>query len=425
MTPQTEAQLKTAHNLGLQRILSFECPGGGFGWYAGHGPNVILTAYAAMFLADLAKVAEVDRAILDRTVAWLEKNQDPQGRWSGSEGHSTWQRLSDAAVPSTAYVVWALRTAGREDSIAVGRALEYLRGADTGDPYALALVALASPTPANLDRLARMGKGGVWKTQLESWTRAAGSAADLEATALAVIALARHDPALADEGAAFLVRSKRSDGTWGSTQATVLALKALSAAGGGQRGPVAARLWVNGREIAGAFPEGNRPQSFDISPHLGAGANEVVLETTVRVNAQVTGRYYVPWGTGDLLHGVEGLNLQVLYDRTEAKVGDTVTCTVKVESAPAMVIAEVAVPPGFTVDRAELDDLVRRGVADKVAQTGRTLTFYLSGKGATFSYGLKPRYPVRVAVPRSVAYEYYTPDRRVVSPPQELVVEMR
>ncbi len=409
MTPQAEAQLKSAHNVGLQRILSFENPGGGFGWYAGHGTDVHLAAYAAMYLADLGKVYEYDRAVLDRSVAWLEKNQAPGGSWGGD-------------VRATAYAAWALRRAGREDTVAMGRALEFLRRNPAEDAYVLALAALADPAPANLDKLARLAKDGAWTTPFQSWTRGRGMAANVETTALAVLALARHNPALADQGAAFLVRSKDPHGTWGSTQATVLALQALAASGGGARDKVAASLRVNGREIPNAFSETDRPQSFDISPHLRTGANDITVETSARVNVQVAGRHYVPWGTDDLLRGVEGLNLQVSYDRLEVRVGETVTCTVKVECDSFMVIADVSIPPGFTVDRSGLDDLVRRRVVDKVAQTGRNLTFYLPGKSAVFGFKLKPRYPARVAVPRSVVYEYYAPDRRVISPPQEIAV---
>jgi uncharacterized protein YfaS (alpha-2-macroglobulin family) len=422
LTPETEARLREAHQLGLQRILSFEANGGGFGWYGGREANAILTAYAAMFLHDLSRVFDFDRAVLNRTFAWLERAQDPQGRWVGQEGHSTWQRLSNSAIPSAAYVAWAFRASGREDTIPYQRARTFLLQAAVDDAYALALVANAVPEKAVLDRLAKMSKDGVWTTGLQTWNRARGSAADIETTALAVLALARHDAALADLGATHLVRSKDPYGSWHSTQATVLALKALSAVGGGGKGKVAARLWVNGREIEKAFPESDQPQSFDISPFVRPGANEVVIETTDRAGAQVSGRYYVPWGTDDLLRGTEGLNLHVAYDRLEAKVGDAVTCTVKVEADAFMVIAEVSIPPGFTVDPGDLDDLVRRKVVDKYAQTGRALTFYLPGKSATFSYKLKPRYPAAVAIPRSVVYEYYAPDRRAISPPQQMAV---
>jgi hypothetical protein len=141
------------------------------------------------------------------------------------------------------------------------------------------------------------------------------------------------------------------------------------------------------------------------------------------VNAQVAGRYYVPWGSDDMIRGVDGLKFNVSYDRTEVKVGDTLTCTVTVEADAFAMMAEVAIPPGFTVDTGAIDDLVNRRVIDRFAQNGRTLIFYLPGKGARFSYSLKPRYPMKVVVPRSVSYEYYTPDRRVLVPPQELEVK--
>lgn len=424
LTRSSEEALRQAHNLVIQRMLSFEAPGGGFAWYNEREPNVILTAYGVMFLSDLAKVYDIDKAVLNRAIAWLERNQDAQGRWvpSGRDSHATWQGLADSAVPSTAYVAWALKRAGRDDTVALGRAEQFLRKVETDDAYALALVANAFPGKPNLDRLARLSKNGKWTTKLQSWNYAQGGAADVETTALAVLALARHNPALADEGARWLVRVKDPSGAWGSTQATVLALQALTATGGGSKGSVAAKLWVNGKEIAGAFSLSDQPQSFDISPHVHTGSNEVAIESTGRVNAQVAGRYYLPWGTDDLVRGVEGLNLQVSYDRLEAKVGETVTCTVKVEADSFMVIAEVAIPPGFTVDTSALEDLVRRKVVDKYTQTGRTLTFYLPGKSATWTYPLKPRYPLKVSVPRSVVYEYYTPDRRAIAPPFEMNV---
>src|SRR6185369_13783562 len=128
----------------------------------------------------------------------------------------------------------------------------------------------------------------------------------------------------------------------------------------------------------------------DISPHLVKGMNEVVLEASRRVNAQIAGRYYVPWGSDDLVRGIDGLDLKVTYDRTEVKVGETVTCTVKVDADAFALMAEVAIPPGCTVDSSVLEELQRSRVIDKYTQTGRTLIFYLPGKGATFSYALKP-----------------------------------
>ena len=102
-----------------------------------------------MYLAELSKVFEFDPAILKRSIAWLEKTQDSRGRWIGSDGHSTWHRLSDAEIPCTAYVAWALKRAGRDDTVVLGRAEEFLRKAEADDAYVAALIANAFPTKAN------------------------------------------------------------------------------------------------------------------------------------------------------------------------------------------------------------------------------------------------------------------------------------
>ncbi|HLY08332.1 MAG TPA: alpha-2-macroglobulin family protein [Planctomycetota bacterium] len=424
LTKETEERLRQAHSIAVQKILSFENPSGGFGWYPGREANLVLSAYGTMFLADLATVYEYDHHVLDRTIRWLEARQDASGSWSGHDHGSTWSRLSNAAIPSTAYVAWALQRAGRVGGPALTRAEEFLRRFDDDDAYAAALIANAFPTKRNLDQLAKLGKDGRWTTKVQSWTRARDGAADLETTALAVLALAEQAPGLADQGAAWIIQARDPYGAWGSTQPTVLALRALARAGGGaSRDRIAAKLWVNGKEIPGAFAESESAQSFDISPSLVSGTNEIELETSRRVNAQVAGRYYLPWGTDDVVRGVDGLTFRVAYDRAEVKVGETLTCTVSVEADAFAMMAEVAIPPGFTVDSSGFDDLVKRHVIDRVGQNGRTLVFYLPGKGATFRYALKPRYPMKVVVPRSVAYEYYTPDRRVVVPPQDLEVK--
>jgi len=407
LTREKEEELRRAHGQGLQRILSFESPGGGFGWYGGRGAEPGTTAYGLMYLAALAKVHEFDRGAMERSVAALERIQSPDGQWT--------------SPALTGYVAWALRRAGKEDTKALGLAEQFLKGVRDSDPYTLAMVANAFPWRPNLDRLAQSAKDGFWSTRQKTWTQARLAAGDVETTALAVIALAKHDAQLADQGAAWLIRQRAAHGAWGSTQATVLALQALEATGAREKSNVAPRLFVNGKEIPDAFEVSDKAQSFDLSPHAGKGTVEVTIESAAKVNAQVAGRYYLPWGTDDLIRGVEGLNLSVTYDRNEVKMGESVTCTVKVQADAFMVIAEVAVPPGFTVDSSALDALVRKGTVDKVAQSGRTITFYLPGKDAAFSYELRPRYPVTVSVARSVAYEYYTPDRRVISPPQEMV----
>jgi len=59
--------------------------------------------------------------------------------------------------------------------------------------------------------------------------------------------------------------------------------------------------------------------------------------------------------------------------------------------------------------------------------TGRQIIVYLedleSGRLVEFGYRLRARFPLRAKVPRSIAYDYYTPDSRDVEAPVEMVVE--
>ena len=70
---------------------------------------------------------------------------------------------------------------------------------DDSDGYAAALIANAFRRQRNLEQLVRLAKDGHWSTKIQTWTRSRDGSADLEATALAVLALEQHAPKLADE----------------------------------------------------------------------------------------------------------------------------------------------------------------------------------------------------------------------------------
>jgi len=150
-----------------------------------------------------------------------------------------------------------------------------------------------------------MGKDGRWTTRIQSWTRARDAAADLEATALAVIALATHAPGLADEGAAWILK-RAILRRLGSTQPTVLALRALAATAAA-RG--ATRRRPPDRERQGDRQRVHGERRGPVLRHLALsrqGRERDVIEASRRVNTQIAGRYYVPWGAEDMARGIDG-----------------------------------------------------------------------------------------------------------------------
>ena len=93
-----------------------------------------------------------------------------------------------------------------------------------------------------------------------------------------------------------------------------------------------------------------------------------------------------------------------------------------------MVMTELGLPPGFTLEEADLQTMVRRKTIRKFEIMPGRVVLYLDelkpGAVESFTYTLKPKYPLRVQIPPSAAYEYYTPSRRATVAPAEVEVRL-
>lgn len=449
LTPEWQMKLEHALNTGYQRLLTFETkPEGGFDWYGQPPAKTVLTAYGILQFADLAKVYNVDPAIIDRAVRVLASRQESDGSWKLDRPMHTWSQLGgDERLPLTAYVSWALHEAGRPNGASIRYLEERLDAAK--DPYVLALVAnalilgkssKAREVVERLEAAAKIDKdSATWTTSLQGACYSTGDVASIEATALATLACQRGAKfVLADKGLTALVRAKDPEGGWRSTQSTVLAIKALLEAEKGARkeGETQVTLRVNGKQVARAFAAISKAnfdvvQQADITSFIVEGDNAVEIEFSddSRASAQVSGRYYLPWDLVPAREEKSPLDIQVVYDRTKLAKGDTVRADVEMRySGPGtfMVIADLGVPPGFDVEEESFRQLVLKKVIDKYAISGKQITIYLgalkTGDVVKFSYGLKPRFPIHAKTPASSCYEYYSPDKNGAAKPETIEV---
>ncbi len=458
-TPDIQMTAERYIAMGYQRLLTFEVEGhpGGFSLFGDPPPSLMHTAYGLMEFADMSRVYPVDPALTDRIARWLLAQQNGDGSWDPGYGgvhFESWKKLANARLPITAYVAWALVEAGYGDDPDVGRALEYLlsHASEADDPYVLALMvnSLAASDQTRdaarflVERLEQaaviQGDTAYWTSGVESFTGAQGESAGLETTALAVTALMRAggDPELVGRGLTYLVRAKDTFGTWQTTQATILALKAfILSLGQGSEQPAegTVRVTLNGGatqevvltpETAGVV----HTVYFDDVP---LGRNTVTLEATGGMRGllyQVTAVYYVPWKEEPAGGPIE---IRVTYDRTELEVNETVTQRVRVtlrEGRAQWVIVDLGVPPGFAVLTEDLDELVQR-TADGPTQvkryewTGRQVILYLENLSGTveLEYRLRARFPMRAWSPAATVYDYYNPTLRAVQPPVQVVVK--
>src|SRR5215831_3033527 len=101
-------------NVGYQKLLTFERPGGGFDWWGSGPPLVWLSAYALQEFSDMAKVYPVDRGVIDRTQAYLLKQRDKDHTWSnvGATHSETIAAMGNPKLLLTSYVTWSLLESG-------------------------------------------------------------------------------------------------------------------------------------------------------------------------------------------------------------------------------------------------------------------------------------------------------------------------
>lgn len=458
-SPQMLLKAENYLNVGYQKLLTFERPGGGFDWWGNGPPLVWLSAYGLQEFNDMAKVYPIDRGVIDRTQKWLMAQRKPDGTWDniGATHGETITQMGNAKLLLTSYVVWSLMDSGLRTP-ELDKSVDYILAHvdDAKDnAYVLALVANAlaawdakdDRTFAVLQKLEKMKvekpewKAVCFPTAGRSLSYATGDAVTVETTALTTLAMLKSGQftTTVNQSLAYLMKAKGAHGHWGSTSATILSLKALLAGLGGtkQEGNVPFKILVNGKEAAKGevTPENSDVlQLFDLKEHTKVGANEIEIQVDGQTNMmyQIVGRHFEQWKREAPPKPV--LEVAVDYDRTELSTSDLLRAKATMKfngTVPTyMVIVDLGIPPGFTVDPGDFAEMVGTKKAEckieKFSVTARTVTLYIGdvkpGDVKTFEYTLKPKYPLKAKTPATTAYEYYTPGNQATANPVEIKV---
>lgn len=460
-SPDIELRAEYYINAGYQRLLTFEVPGtpGGFSLFGGPPPETMLTAYGLMQFADMSRVRYVDPALLDRTAQFLIDRQQASGGWDplGMSVSVAGTDENTGDLAATAYIVWALADAGYGDDPAVANGLKFIREnmeASNTDSYVLAMAANAfaaagEPVDEYLDELASraindQNNSVRFASTATTWLRAYGPTVDLETTAMVAMAFlraGRHFD-LAEQSIRFITDQRTAIGSYGTTQTTVMALKALLMAAqvGGEGGDATVTISLNGeREQTIKIDDSNSDVVQQITfDDIGSEPSDllITMEGNRAIQYQISTEYYQPWpgptSTPSTPPAPQGVRIDVAYDRTELSVNDIVRVDAEVEllseGVAGTLIVDLGIPPGFTPLTTDLDDLVEKEVIERYELTGRQIIFYLanvpSGQVYQLSYRLQARFPIRAQTPASTVYDYYTPEQRATEPPQRIVVTL-
>jgi A-macroglobulin TED domain/Alpha-2-macroglobulin family/A-macroglobulin receptor binding domain/MG2 domain/Carboxypeptidase regulatory-like domain/Alpha-2-macroglobulin bait region domain len=457
LTPEVHAKAEGYIANGYQRLLTFEVSGGGFSWFGRAPANKILTAYGLMEFNDMSKVSDVDPRLIERTRDWLASQQQADGSWKPdtsfiNEGATN--RYNSDVLRITAYIAWSLANTGYQGP-AIEKAKAYIESHSGAklDNYTLAIVANFAQnygkdrdfTRRSMQALidARTQKDDqVFWTVEETSVYSTGQSAAIETTGLAAQALLKWGEAseIVHKSLNFITSKKDASGTWGTTQATIMALRALLLASqfsaSDVRGSVAVMLNGQTVETLSLSPENNDLLHQFVLKGIAAQQPNLVqlkFQGTGGLAYQVVGRYFTPWEEKPV---AEPLSIDVTYDRTRLAQNDIATEKVTIHNnlnkTANMIMVDLGIPPGFDVLSEDLQAFKEKsagttsGRLEKFSLTATQAILYFDGlsskQAVTFTVRLRAKYPIRAHTFESRVYEYYDPAQSATARPVSMEV---
>ncbi len=434
---------------GYAKLVSFECKERGYEWFGGSPGHEALTAYGLLEFSDMQPVAAVDPQMLERTRRWLLSRRDGQG------GFQRNPRALDSfggapAATTNGYITWALVEAGERDVAAEVEAL-VAHAQASEDSYLLALAAnvawrrdLGAAARGLMDKLvaAQVTKGddaGAVDGAVTSITRSGGESLRIETTALAALAWL-HSPAHTAplEAAMRWLLGRCKGGRFGSTQATVLALRAVVAYDAlktADQGPRTVECLVDGEPVARFEVPGGAQEAVrapDLARHLRPGRHELTLRLVDGgpLPASLVVRYR---SDRPVSSTTCPLALEARLAQAEVTEGEATELTVRLTSRSGeglpMTVAIVGVPAGLEVRTDRLEELKRAGAFDFVETRGRDVVLYWRAlppeatKEVVLS--LVAQIPGTYTGPASRTYLYYTDEEKVWTAPLVATIRPR
>lgn len=442
---------------GYRKLTSYECSTLGYEWFGNDPGHEALSAFGLMQFSEMEKFMDIDQEMLDRTRKWLLSRRDGQGGFKRNPRHLHAWSVQQTVV--NAYLLWAVSQADLASGDGSRTMTELSAEIDAMQTVALAsddayLIALSAITLKNvgrhdvaaklLDRLSQMQATGGSLDGKTTVTQSGGLSRTVETTALAILAWARsdsHRPA-AKKATEWLIKNRRGGG-FGSTQATVLALKALivmhdkiAASDAGQ-----VEVVVDG-EVVDTIRWQGRPANgvkWTMTPALvesfvSSPKTQLTLrsqnDATVPFTIQFAGQTTSPMSDPTCPIAID-LSFGGKSKRATVASGDSIDVIAEVKNATnvgrPMTVAVVGIPGGLEPVIEGLDKLRDTAVIDYYELRGRQVVLYWR----TFAPNESKRIPIpcvasvggKYTGPPSRAYLYYTAESKTWHPP--LVVEVQ
>lgn len=419
---------------GYKRLVSYWCPDKGYEWFGENPGHEALTAFGLMHFTDMAQVREVDQNMITTTRAWLFKQRDGNGGFSRKRrALHTWIEDKDC---SNAYITWSMLETG-QPSTDLNKELATVKAAGEAskNSYVTALAANVLHMSGDkveakklMDRLAAKQKAdGSVDGITASIVGSGGEALQIEGTSLAALAWMR-EPQYAgnvEKSIKFLADSCK-EGRYGSTQSTVLALRAIvtyDKMRARPKAPGTVRVYVDGQSIGDATAFDPKTQGAIKLPDI----SELMIPGEHKLELRMEGGAEMPYSMAVKYNAITPasddackLDLTVKAAQDKLVEGTSTEANVTVINKTSEVIptpvAIVGLPGGLEPRHDQLKELVKKGKIDAYEVLGRDVVLYWRTLPADakveLPLSLIAAVPGTYTGPSSRAYLYYTDEHK-------------
>lgn len=457
--PGMTRRAKQLLDKGYQKLISFECSQQGYEWFGDDPGHEALSAFGLLQFTDMAAVMSVDGSMVARTRKWLMDRRDGNGSFKRNPRHlhawSVEQQVVDA------YVLWAVTEADvssgnpQRAAIELAKELDRLNAAaiSSSDPY---LVSLAAASMLNVQRtddgeellqkLMSLQKQSGELVGTSTVTQSGGISRTVETTSLAILAWTKSPGSYADpakKAAHWLVNNRRGNGGFGSTQATVLALKALVAFSRNSSSVAAGGMLVvkNRNKIIGQVQLPTDPRNGTTLEITGLGLEIAPSETILELVSD--GTTHLPFSVEVLYHTAQppsddrcplGIKTTLVSTSgTDGRVKSGATLQVKTavtnntSTGLPMTVATIGLPGGVEPVIEQLNELQAAGKFDFYEIRPREVICYwrtiAPEESKEVAFEVTAEIPGKYTGPASRAYLYYTAEQKSWTEPLAIEID--
>lgn len=447
--PEIEEKALNYITAGYQKLLIYEVKGkkGGYSLYGSSPAEPVITAFGLMEMKDISKVYPVDEKVIENMTEYLFDVQKTNGSFDYSSTYIGGASSTDD-LAMNAYITWALSEACPNDK-RLEKSLNYLekRLSKIDDNYTLALVGNAFANVKNpkakdvakrlMDDVKNSDNESAYiASEVKGYYGSYGFNQNIQATALTSLLLTKEKSNEKTNKALinYIIEKKDPNGTWYSTQSTILALKAINSYNdNADSANQKITVTFNG-ESKEIDIKDNILDIYELEFTNVEVENKISLSLKKgRVYYEIVKDYYETYENAKQEQDLKSSN-KLLVEQTisnEVNVNDvisqTITITNLTQNDISNAIVRINIPQGCFVLEESLTKLEHENKIEKFEYNYNTVDLYMRNYNVndvkTLTVNYRAGYPEQITGAAISVYDYYNPEVRGISMPVGIIVK--